>query len=492
MSTNPIVPGFHPDPSICRVGDEYFLVNSTFEYLPGVPIRRSSDLISWKLIGNVLDRPSQLPATTTGGGIFAPTIRHHGGRFWMITTDMDRVREGHLIVWSETADGPWSDPVFTAGAIGIDPDLAWDGDDCYLTWASFGAEFPISQARIDPETGRLLEQPRGLWTGTGLAATEGPHLYPRDGWWYLLVAEGGTERGHVVSIARSRSIEGPFEANPAGPILSHRSSTHPVQNTGHGDLVELTDGSWAMVHLGVRTRGVTPGFHVNGRETFVAGVDWIDGWPVVVEERFEVPSTAAGWDEAFESAEMAPDWIAAGRWPTEFAEVGGGLRLTASPADGPRMLGFRAMHETWRFEVELASGDAALIVRLDDDHAVRIRLVDDAFLAEATIGTMHPVLGERVPRGAGSALLRASALGGDRSMFSKQGPDLLRLSVVVDGTETELGMIDGRYVSTEVAGGFTGRILGVETGDSPSAIARIRYEGDASEAGSDTPAISES
>ena len=477
MSTSPIVPGFHPDPSICRVGEEYFLVNSSFEYLPGVPIRRSRDLVAWELIGNVLDRPSQMEKASTGHGIFAPTLRHHDGRFWMITTDFDRIRDGQLIVWADDPAGPWSDPVFTTGATGIDPDLVWDGDDCYLTWANFFAEYPIQQAKIDPYSGRLLSEPRPLWHGTGLAATEGPHLFQHDGWWYLLTAEGGTERGHVVSIARSRAVSGPFEANPAGPVLTHRSTTHPVQNTGHADLVELVDGSWAMVYLGVRARGVTPRFHVNGRETFLAHVEFVDGWPVVDEDRYQVEALSHSLEESFDGPELGPEWIVAGRWLADFGRLEDGLHLDAASEDGPSMVGIRALDETWAFEVELAEGDASLIIRLDDDHAARVRRRADTVVAEVTIGSVRSTLGASVPSPDGRAVLRARSTSGEKVLTSSRGPDTLTFSVEIDGVETDLGSIDGRYFSTEVAGGFTGRVLGVEAGATSSRVRRIAYKG---------------
>ena len=160
---------------------------------------------------------------------------------------------------------------------------------CRLTWSTFGDASVILQAAIDPSTGVLLSKPQRPWSGTGLAAPEAPHLHPRDGWWYLLIAEGGTARGHAVSVARSRSITGPYEGNPANPIFTHRSTADLVQNTGHADLVQLPSGQWAAVYLGVRPRGFAPQFHVNGRETFLAAVRWEDDWPVFDEGHYQVP-----------------------------------------------------------------------------------------------------------------------------------------------------------------------------------------------------------
>jgi beta-xylosidase len=197
--TNPIIPGLHPDPSICRVGDDYYLACSSFEYYPGVPIFHSRDLVHWEQVGNALDRPSQLSLPTTmpsSAGVYAPTLRHHDGRFWLITTNVAD-GGGTLIVTTTDPAGPWSEPVWT-DVPGIDPDIAWDDEGrCWCTYAG------VEQVPIDPETGRVLGSPRRLWSGTpGAQAPEAPHLYHIGDHWYLLIAEGGTERGHAVSIAR--------------------------------------------------------------------------------------------------------------------------------------------------------------------------------------------------------------------------------------------------------------------------------------------------
>lgn len=470
--------GFHPDPSLCRVGEDYYLVTSTFEYFPGVPIFHSTDLVTWRQLGNVLDRPSQLPLGPDAGGIFAPTLRHHDGRFWLITTDIGRVRDGHLIVSAVDPAGPWSEPVFTTGVVGIDPDLAWDDDgSCRLTWTQrTPAGTQISQARVDPATGELLSTPQPLWSGTGLAHPEGPHVFRRGDWWYLLIAEGGTERGHAVSVARSRSIDGPFEGNPANPVLSHRSTEHPVQSTGHADVVETADGDWAMVYLGVRPRGATPGFHVNGRETFLAGVDWIDDWPVVDEDRYDVPLAVTDFTDHFRDDALDARWISPGGPATAFTEIDaeGGLRLTR-PRSGPAgLVGVRTRDESWQVESVIARGDVSLVVRLDDAHTVTVDAVSDRIEARATIGGFVIPLGSTV-RAPGDVVLSIRATAPDDAFGFTNGPDVLRLGLVEKGTFIELGSIDGRYTSTEVAGGFTGRVVGVTAGERGGTVTRFDY-----------------
>lgn len=311
-NVEPVLPGFYPDPSICVADGTYYLVSSSFEYLPGVPVRASTDLVHWEPVGHVHHTREQLDlrGVPSGGGTFAPTIRFHDGVFWAVTTDIGTVGEGQLLSTATDPRGPWSIPVRVPGTAGIDPDLFWDEDGtCHLTWSGFldGAHGILSRP-IDPRTGEVLGEIRRMWQGTGLAHPEGPHLYRVDGYFYCLLAEGGTERGHCVTIARATSLDGPWESAPGNPVLTHRSTAHPVQNTGHADLVELADGSWAMVHLGVRPRGRTPQFHVNGRETFVVGIDWVDGWPVVDEGRFAVPRVDTAFVDTF-SGDLDLRWV---------------------------------------------------------------------------------------------------------------------------------------------------------------------------------------
>ncbi|MGW3984979.1 family 43 glycosylhydrolase, partial [Streptomyces mirabilis] len=195
---NPVIPGFHPDPCVCRAGQDYYLACSSFEYFPGVPIFHSRDLVNWAQIGNALDRPSQLRLpldTPSSGGIYAPTLRYHDGRFWLVVTNVSG--DGNLLFTATDPAGPWSDPVHLPGVQGIDPDLAWDEDgNCWCTTAGVG------QIRLDPHTGETFGPSHRLWSGApGAKAPEAPHLYKIGDYWYLLIAEGGTERCHSVSIA---------------------------------------------------------------------------------------------------------------------------------------------------------------------------------------------------------------------------------------------------------------------------------------------------
>lgn len=272
---NPIIPGFYPDPSICRVGEDYYLVNSSFEFFPGVPLWHSKDLANWEQIGYVLTRESQLPLDNawTSGGIYAPTIRYHDGRFYMITTNCGG--GGNFYVWTDDIYGEWSDPVWIDHG-GIDPSLFWD-DDGKVYYLGSG----MHQFEIDLATGKKLSEVKKIWNGTGGRCPEGPHMYKRDGWYYLMIAEGGTEYGHMQTIARSRSVWGPFESCPGNPILTHRDDIgSPFQAVGHADIVDDPDGNWWMVFHAIRP-SVAQLHHI-GRETMLAPMVWDqDGWPLV-------------------------------------------------------------------------------------------------------------------------------------------------------------------------------------------------------------------
>ncbi len=288
---NPVLPGFHSDPSVCRAGDDFYLVNSTFQYFPGVPVYHSKDLIHWEQVGSCLTRRSQLDLSGlysqdnpelgwTNAGIYAATIRYNerNGRFYMVTTVYPSRR--HFYVWTDDPAGEWSEPVVIDFAIGsCDPTLYFEGDKSYFLWK----DGDIKICEIDIETGRQLGDIHHLGTGLGGRYPEGPHIYEKDGWYYLLLAEGGTEHGHQVNILRSRSLFGPYEPDPANPILSHfnmKMQNSPIQGLGHADLVQAPDSSWWMICLGYRTSGYL--LHVMGRETMLAPVQWDeDGWPVV-------------------------------------------------------------------------------------------------------------------------------------------------------------------------------------------------------------------
>ena len=477
-ATAPILPGFFPDPTICRSGDEYFIANSSFEYSPGVPLWRSSDLLAWREAGHALDGDPAFPAgdAGAGGGVYAPTLRFHDGRFWMITTNVSGA-PGQLVTSAPAIDGPWGPARIIEGIRGIDPDLAWDDDGtCFVTFSSNDPDVPgIGQVRVDLDRGIVIGAACSVMPGTGLAYPEGPHLFRRGEWWYLLFAEGGTERGHCVSVARAAAASGPFELCPANPILTRRSTTFPVQNTGHADLVELPDGSWSMVYLGVRPRGATPQFHVNGRETFLAGIDWVDDWPVVVPGRYRPPAPETAFSDRFEGDRLHPRWTSPGETPERFTTTGAGVevRPATSTNGAPALLSVRARDPYWRFAAVTDARDgAALRVRMDERHWYELRIAEGRALVRAQIGPVaqeFPSDGALSVHGNIELWVRADAA-------TAGGPDDLVLGVRDTGGIHDIIRLDGRYLSTEVAGGFVGRVIGLRAVGSPVRFAEVHYE----------------
>lgn len=485
---NPVIAGFHPDPSVCRVGDEYFLAASSFTYWPGVPMFRSRDLVDWTQIGNALDRPSQLDLSRATPleslGVFAPTLRHHDGRFWMITTVFTPAGPDNLFVTAEDAAGPWSEPVRVSIA-GIDPDLAWADDG--VCWVHHSDGQRIQRCAIDTGTGEVLDGPEPTWSGTGSQFPEAPHVFQKDGTWYLLIAEGGTERGHGVSIARGPSPTGPWEGHPANPILTHRSTDRPIQNTGHADLVEATDGSWWMVLLGTRPRGGSPGWFVLGRETFLAPVRWADGWPQVdpveltVAQRPPGPSDAspAAHHDDFDAPVLDPRWVSVRRPHADVASLDarpGWLTLRGSDATldswFPTFLGRRQQHERFRATTLVDRGsatEAGLCLRMDDRHHYEVGVTADRIVVRARIGPLCDVVAA-VDRPPGPVELIVE------TAPARLVPDRVHLGYLdAAGAPQVLATLDGRYLSTEVAGGMTGRVVGPYAIGGDAAFDRFSY-----------------
>lgn len=285
---NPIISGYNPDPSICRVGDDYYIVNSSFEYFPGVPVYHSKNLVNWELIGNCLDRKSQLllEKCKPSGGIYAPTLRYHDGTFFMTTTNVSH--KGNFIVHTKDIKKGWSEPVWIDQG-GIDPSLLFDDDGTvyFLSTATDEqGEAGIFMCEINPFTGEKLTESVVISRGCGGRYAEGPHLYKWFGKYYLMLAEGGTEYGHMETMLRSDCPYGPYEACPHNPILTHRDDMREeIYCTGHADMMEDHNGNWWMVCLAIRPceeKSNRVLLHNLGRETFLTPVVWDEeGWPVV-------------------------------------------------------------------------------------------------------------------------------------------------------------------------------------------------------------------
>lgn len=296
---NPIIPGFYPDPSICRVGEDFYLINSSFELYPGIPVFHSRDLAHWEQISYAMTRDNgfHVNANIFAGGVMAPTIRYHEGTFYIINANFGD--KGNFIVTAKDPAGPWSEPHWITDVPDIDCSLFFDQDGkCYLVSpgddpeqdngrAIFLTPYNIDEFHVaGPRTKIWNSALRNAW------APESPHLYHVGDYYYLVIAEGGTEHNHSVAVARCKTIDGWYEGDPANPVLTHRNLgwKYPIENIGHADLVDTPEGSWYAVELGVR---LIEGQHMNlGRETFICPVEWQRGWPVFspatgkVEEEF--------------------------------------------------------------------------------------------------------------------------------------------------------------------------------------------------------------
>lgn len=479
--TNPIISGFYPDPSICRVEDDFYMVTSTFEYFPGVPIFHSKDLVNWKQIGHCLTTKEQLPLEKTGssGGVFAPTIRYHNGRFYMITTNVSH--KGNFFVWAEKPEGPWSDPVWLNEWPGIDPSLFFDDDGTvYITGTREGVHVPhgIYQATLDIETGKLLSDRQLIWEGTGAAEPEGPHLYKVDEYYYLLISEGGTEYGHMVVAARSKTPFGPFESYEGNPILSHRSLKSPIQGTGHSDLIQFTDGSWWAVFLAYRPIGYFPKHHL-GRETFLAPVQWTEeGWPIFgdngkVTVEMEAPHLdtpqSTDWEELddFNKDSLGMKWNYR-RNPIEsnysLTNKEGWLSLkgaaaTLSETEAHTFIGRRQEHFDCAVSTLLSfdpdeGEEAGLTVYANEQYHYDVALMKEngqkCVIFRKTVGSLC-LIEKRLPYTDEEITLKVKA---DDTTYTFSFTDS-------SGKATDLGIGECGFLSKEVAGGFTGVYFGL-------------------------------
>lgn len=295
---NPILAGFYPDPSVCRVGEKFYLVNSSFVYFPGLPIFESTDLVNWKQIGNIIDRKEQADFSGAGisRGMYAPTIRYNKGTFYVICTNVSD--GGNFIVTAKNPQGPWSNPIWIPGVNGIDPDLFFDDDGkVYITHngpppgnisvhdghrAIYTFEYDIEKQKIVGESKLVING------GTDMAIKpvwiEGPHILKKDGFYYMICAQGGTGYNHSEVVFRSKNVFGPYESYENNPILTQThldpNRKNEISTTGHADFVQLPNGDWWSVFLGCRPYGME--LYNTGRETFMMPVEWKNGWPEIV------------------------------------------------------------------------------------------------------------------------------------------------------------------------------------------------------------------
>lgn len=494
--TNPILSGFYPDPSICRVGEDFYLVNSSFAYFPGVPIWTSKNLADWKQIGNVLTRESQIPLKSCrhSQGIYAPTIRYLNGVFYMITTNVSG--GGNFIVTANNPAGPWSEPYFLGEeAQGIDPSLFFDEDgSCYYVGTRpnpegvrYNGDWEIWCQKLDLSSMKLTGQSYAIWKGAlrDVIWPEGPHLYQKGDYYYLMIAEGGTGPNHAVTIARSKNIYGPYENNPNNPILTHRhlGKDYPVIYVGHADLVDDTNGNWYMVMLASRRYD---GYCALGRETFLAKVRWEEDWPIVnpgigkleevVELPFEKQEILHKRVQSIDHfSEEAFDVVMLRNADRNFYELIDGilriqyLPVTMKDLDSPAFLGFRQLSYQYEAVLDILvhnlsnTEEAGLVLLQSNEYHLLFRIKTSENQEDALVIQVVKCLGGKDMILSEYTLENMKASENSRIMLKVKGhgqqADFILL--IEDWEIPVLQNADIHELSTEVAGGFVGNTIGV-------------------------------
>lgn len=470
---NPIVTGFYPDPSVCQANGRYYLVCSSFQYFPGVPLFESEDLVNWTQIGHVLTRPTQvqLAHVPSSGGVFAPTIRYHDGRFYMVTTNATTGE--NFYVWTDDIRGEWSEPIIIDQG-GIDPSLLFDGEHVYFI--SNGADAQgiggVTQCEIDIATGRKLSASRCIWQGTGGRYLESPHMYHIGSYYYLMAAEGGTEYGHMIVLARAQTPWGPFTNCPHNPILTNRNKAPGIiQGIGHGDLIQAQDGSWFILSLGFRQIQLWMPFHHLGREVFLTPVRFEqNGWPYcgndgTTEECYDIASDREQLrktDYTFENTDWRIDWCGM-RCPdwSDYDLANGHLTLrggqdTLDDMASPTFLALRQKAFDMAYTVTVTSleaGEGGVTVYGTETEHYDLFLRRDANGCAAVLklnigGIRHE-----------QAILPLS--GNSAELVVRSDSVHYDFFVRADGVETLLGTGMTKFLSNEISTTFTGVMLGL-------------------------------
>jgi alpha-N-arabinofuranosidase len=508
---NPVISGFYPDPSICRVDKDFYLVNSTFAYFPGIPVFHSKDLINWKQIGNAVDRPGQLcyDGHQISLGLFAPTIRYNKGTFYILCTLVST--DGNFIITAKDPAGPWSDPVWLKGADGIDPSIFFDNDTGKVWFtgthsAPEGEAYPgnneiyiqeLNISKLESGENPLTGGSMGIWREAlhGAVWAEGPHIYKTGGFYYLLYAEGGTGLDHAVCAARAKDIRGPWEGKKSNPVLTHRhlGKKAEIINAGHADIIDDTDGNWWMVLLASRPfSGVCP----LGRETFLVPVIWEDGWPFAASKSglIEEQISVEGFKQFAGNSEWLPEsccdhfngklpfhWLTL-RMPVNetdaafsLTECSGALRLfthaqTTRGRGHPAFAGRRLKDKNWAFSAafefspKTGSDTAGIILLQSEDWQYRfevcssssgglmLRLVRAAGKEDEIITAGEIPADTESPAQGTHQVLAVRCEEMELSFF--YGKDQYSLVKFTDH-------VDACILSTEYAGGFVGTLAGV-------------------------------
>jgi alpha-N-arabinofuranosidase len=494
---NPILSGYYPDPSITRVGEDYYLVLSSFTHYPGLPIFKSRDLVNWTQIGNAIDRPGQLDFSglAVSRGVFAPDISYHAGTFYIVNTCVDC--KGNFVITAKDPAGPWSDPIWLPFE-GIDPSITWEGDRAYIVNnrapsepARYDGHRAIWIQEYDWRAGKMVGPSTELVNG-GVDLSkkpvwiEGPHIFKKDGWYYLTAAEGGTSVNHSQVVFRSKSLTGPYAPWDKNPILTQRdldpARPDPITSAGHATLVQTQAGDWWATFLA--TRPYEGDFYNIGRETFLLPVRWKDGWPVILDPGKPIPHFATkprlpagpapklptsgdfGYVDSFDAPQLGMQWIGVRTPNAKFWRLDGGdLVLKGGAALGdqkgvPAFLGRRQQHHVATVSTTVAfaptkDGDRAGLAAIQSDQSnlffgvtriagkPQVALYtrdkgDETLVATAPVDPRRPV----------TLTIRAN---GSTMAFDYGTGSAKR---------TLKGDLDARFLSTNRAGGFVGTVIG--------------------------------
>jgi alpha-N-arabinofuranosidase len=502
--TNPILSGFYPDPSICRVGNDYYIVNSSFAYFPGLPIFHSKDLVNWEQIGHAMDRPEQLDlkGAAVSRGLFAPTIRYNKGTYYIICTLIDK--GGNFVITAKDPKGPWSNPVWLKEVNGIDPSLFFDDNDkAYVLFNSippnnislYDGHRTIRLFELDAVTLKVVGEEKLLINGgTDMSKKpvwiEGPHIFKKDGWYYLICAEGGTAYNHSEVVFRSKVVDGSYISFEKNPILTQRhldpNRKDPITTTGHADFVEMHDGKWYAVFLGCRP--YEDNHYNTGRETFMTPVEWKDGWPLInpgyeeVQYHYPVPqpkqtkmlkNNFSGnflFRDEFNEEQLNYRWeflrAPEKNWYSLHEKKGSLtvnlLPTTCSGKDNSAFLAFRQSHlngytsTSIKFKAGSANEKAGLLVFQNEAHfyflcqsvqndTAAVQLYRSA--ANDKDGKMELLQSQSLPDIKTELALKIEAKGNTYNFWyaTKKG----KWKLLKDN-------VDARYLSTKTAGGFVG------------------------------------
>lgn len=502
---NPIVAGFYPDPSITRKGDDYYMVVSSFAYAPGIPILHSRDLVNWKLIGHALERAEQFDFSglRVSRGVFAPTIRYHDGLFYIINTAVDT--GGNFIVTAEDPAGKWSKPHYLPEIGGIDPDIFFDDDGkVYIAHnnapegeplydghrAIWLWEYNLKTKQVVKDSGRVIVN-GGVDLSSEPIWIEAPHIYKINGWYYLLCAEGGTAYQHSEVVFRTRSLNDPFVPYENNPILTQRdldiNRSEPVTTAGHADIIQTPEGEWWAIFLATRTYDKT--FYNSGRETFLLPVTWENEWPHILEQGKPIPKLVTRpstknslvetdqlngnfiWRDDFNDNKLNPHWSILRRLTDDWYELNNG-KVHLNPSiismtshNQPMFIGRRQQHMTYQ-------ASTALQLPVTEQISAGIVAFQNAkyhyYLGVKKLGDGYQIFIEQIKNGEVKIV-------GKAMIHAKEGQ---QITLEISGNKANISFayqlansnkitlaenLDGKILSTAIAKGFVGTLLGMHT-----------------------------